>query len=87
MSDNDLVGFEGRFTEAETARIAASIERAERRFEHRSVNPLMPPWFVVKDNLPGQSIVFVAHRFGNKQALVAHSIEELVDQLGAVQPD
>jgi hypothetical protein len=40
----------------------------------------------VKDNLPGQSIVFVAHRFGNKQAIVAHSIEELVDQLSAVQP-
>ena len=87
MSDSDLVGFEGSFTEGEITRIRSSIERAEGHFENHTSNSLMPPWFVVKDNLPGQSEVFVAHRFGKEHAIVAHSIEELVERLDTERPD
>lgn len=87
MSDHDLVGFEGSFTEDEITRITESIEHVEGHFEHRAVNPLMPPWFVVKDQLQGQREVFVVHRFGNQRAIVAHSIEELIEQLDAERPD
>lgn len=87
MSDTDLIGFEGSFTDREITRITESVERAEQHFENEAINPLMPPWFVVKDNLPGQSEVFVAHWFGNEQAIVAHTIEDLIEQLGAERPD
>ena len=87
MSDTDLIGFEGNFTEEEITRIRASVERAEEHFENHSTNPLMPPWFVVKDNLPGQSEVFVVHRFGNEHAIVAHTVEELIERLSVERPD
>ncbi len=87
MSDNDLIGFEGRFTEEEITRITESIERAERHAERRPVNLLMPPWFVVRDSLSGQSEVFVVHRFGNQRAVVARSVEELIERLDAERLD
>jgi hypothetical protein len=87
MSDTDLIGFEGSFTEEEIRQIRASVEHAEKHFENHSINPLMPPWFVVQDNLPGQSEVFVAHRFGKGHAIVAHTIEELIEELGDARPD
>ena len=87
MSNPQLIGFDGDFTDEEITFITEAVEHAEPHFRHASTNSLMPPWFVVKDDLPGQSRVFVAHRFGKEQAIVAHTIDELVEQLRTERPD
>jgi hypothetical protein len=87
MSNVNLVGFDGDFTEEEIISITEAVERAEQHFRHAATNPLMPLWFIVKDDLPGQSLVFVAHRFGKEQAIVAHTVDELTAQLQSERPD
>lgn len=87
MRNPELIGFDGDFTDDEVVSITEAVEQAEPFFRHESTNSLMPPWFIVKDDLPGQSRVFVAHRFGKEQAIVAHTVEELTDQLRAERPD
>lgn len=87
MNSTDLIGFDGSFTAEEIDSIKEIIERIEPRFQDQPANSIMPPWFVVKDNLPGHSRVFIVHRFGKEQAVVAHTLEELTERLSAERPD
>jgi hypothetical protein len=87
MDRVDLIGFDGSFTSEEISGITEVIKRVELRFADQPTDSIMPPWFVVKDNLPGHSRVFIAHRFGNQQAIVAHTLDELTELLNAERPD
>jgi hypothetical protein len=95
MNSTDLVGFNGSFTDDETCRITEAIEGAEARFtgdtsqvdvpkvESALAAASMPPWFVVKDDIPGQSTVIITHRVGSAGAVVSHSVDELIERLDA----
>jgi hypothetical protein len=82
MSDTEIIGFSGTFTDDELNRISIAVDRAEAQMLNpQSTSPHMPPWFVVKDDIPGHSRVFVAHRVGLEKAFVAHTLDDLEEQL------
>jgi hypothetical protein len=82
------VGFSGSFTEDETHGIIEAIERAEARFKRATIHgsepsAAFPPWFVVKDAMPGQSEVYIAHRVEAAGAIVSSSVDELIARIEA----
>jgi len=88
MSETEIIGFSGTFTDDEVNRISKAIDRAEDQMQDtQSTSPHMPPWFVVKDDIPGHSRVFIVHRIGLEKALIAHTIDDLEVQLRAGLPD
>lgn len=87
MNHPELIGFSGDFTREEITSITEAVEAAEPNFRQEPSNDIMPPWFVVKDDIPGQSRVFIAHRFGESNAIVAHSLDELMRSLRTMPSD
>jgi len=88
MSGAELVAFDDTFAESEMRGIAEAIEHAEVHFKRAKSNServgapsLVPPWFVLKDNIPGQSVVYITHRSGASGAVVSHSIDEFIEHL------